>query len=93
MIGKVSTFFRANPMLKGMAVYSVIWPTSSVVQQLINKDKLDFKKSLRFFVFGTFFVGNFVDIFFLLFLYFFYKLCQFLAPTLFCWVKVKNRQI
>lgn len=44
-------------MLKGMAVYSVIWPTSSVIQQLINKEDLDWKKSLRFFMFGTFFVA------------------------------------
>lgn len=57
MIGRVSTFFRQHPMLKGMAVYSVIWPTSSVVQQLMNKEELDWKKSLRFFAFGTFFVA------------------------------------
>lgn len=44
-------------MLKGMAVYSVIWPTSSVVQQVMNKEELDWKKSLRFFAFGTFFVA------------------------------------
>lgn len=57
MIARVSTFFRAHPLLKGMAVYSVIWPSSSVVQQLINKDDFDWKKSLRFFLFGTFFVA------------------------------------
>ncbi|CAO1382397.1 unnamed protein product [Diamesa serratosioi] len=57
MIAKVSTFFRAHPMLKGMAMYSVIWPTSSVVQQVINKEDLDWKKSARFFMFGTFFVA------------------------------------
>lgn len=57
MIARVSTFFRQHPMLKGMAVYSVIWPTSSVVQQIINKEDLDWRKSLRFFMFGTFFVA------------------------------------
>lgn len=57
MIARVSTFFMQHPMLKGMAVYSVIWPTSSVVQQVINKEDLDWKKSLRFFLFGTFFVA------------------------------------
>lgn len=57
MIGRVSTFFRQHPMVKGMAVYSVIWPTSSVVQQLITKEDLDWRKSLRFFLFGTFFVA------------------------------------
>lgn len=57
MISRVSTFFRQHPMLKGMAVYAVIWPTSSVVQQVINKEDLDWRKSLRFFMFGTFFVA------------------------------------
>lgn len=57
MISRVSTFFRAHPMLKGMAVYSVIWPTSSVVQQVINKEDIDWRTSLRFFMFGTFFVA------------------------------------
>lgn len=57
MLARVSTFFRQHPMLKGMAVYSVIWPSSSVVQQLITKEDFDWKKSLRFFVFGTFFVA------------------------------------
>ena len=57
MFARASTFFRQHPMLKGMAVYSVIWPTSSVVQSVICKDELDWKKSLRFFMFGTFFVA------------------------------------
>lgn len=57
MIARVSTFFRQHPMLKGMAVYSVIWPTSSVVQQVMSKEELDWRKSLRFFLFGTFFVA------------------------------------
>lgn len=57
MLARVSTFFRVHPMLKGMAVYSVTWPTSSVVQQLMNKEDLDWRKSLRFFMFGTFFVA------------------------------------
>lgn len=57
MISTVSKFFRAHPMLKGMAVYSVIWPTSSCIQQLVNKEEFDWKKSFRFFLFGTFFVA------------------------------------
>lgn len=36
---------------------SIIWPTSSVVQQFINSEDFDWKKSLRFFMFGTFFVA------------------------------------
>jgi protein Mpv17 len=57
MLATVSSFFHRHPMLKGMAVYAVIWPTSSVVQQIINKEQIDPKKSLRFFMFGTFFVA------------------------------------
>jgi protein Mpv17 len=57
MIATVSKFFRAHPMLKGMAVYSVIWPTSSAIQQVINKEKFDWRKSFNFFLFGTFFVA------------------------------------
>lgn len=57
MIATVSKFFRAHPMLKGMAVYAVIWPTSSTIQQVINKEKFDWRKSFRFFLFGTFFVA------------------------------------
>lgn len=57
MIARVSSFFHRHPMLKGMAVYAVIWPTSSTVQQIMNKEKLDPLKSLRFFLFGTFFVA------------------------------------
>lgn len=40
-----------------MAVYACIWPTSSAVQQIINKEDFDWRKSLRFFMFGTFFVA------------------------------------
>lgn len=57
MIAAVSKFFRAHPMLKGMAVYSVIWPTSCTVQQLIAKEEIDWRKNFRFFLFGTFFVA------------------------------------
>lgn len=57
MIARVSSFFHRHPMLKGMAVYAFIWPTSSTVQQFINGEKLDPMKNLRFFLFGTFFVA------------------------------------
>ncbi|CAH1723330.1 unnamed protein product [Chironomus riparius] len=57
MMSKVSKFFRARPLLKGMAVYSIIWPTSSIAQQLLAKEQIDLKKAFRFFLFGTFFVA------------------------------------
>jgi len=57
MIAAVSKFFRAHPMLKGMAVYAVTWPTSSLLQQVIVKEDLDFKRAFRFFCFGSLFVA------------------------------------
>lgn len=57
MIAQVSKFFRAHPLLKGMAVYSVIWPSSSIVQQIIAKEQIDLKRSFRFCLFGTFFIA------------------------------------
>jgi len=57
MIARVSSFFHQHPMLKGMAVYAVIWPTSSTIQQIMNKEKLDPMKSsilpLRHFLRGA----------------------------------------
>ncbi|XP_070491783.1 PXMP2/4 family protein 3-like [Chironomus tepperi] len=55
MISHVSKLFRSYPILKGMAVYSVIWPASSVVQQLIAKEKINYNQVFRFWLFGTFF--------------------------------------
>ncbi|XP_070500097.1 mpv17-like protein [Chironomus tepperi] len=57
MISQVSKFFRARPLLKGMAIYSIIWPASSIAQQLLAKEQIDFKRSFRFFLFGTFLVA------------------------------------
>jgi len=53
----VSKFFRARPLLKGMAVYSIIWPASSITQQLLVNEQIDLKRAFRFFLFGTFFVA------------------------------------
>lgn len=58
MISRVSKLFTQYPITKGMCVYAVIWPTSSMVQQVIAGNKeIDWKKNLRFFLFGTFFVA------------------------------------
>lgn len=53
----LSKLFRGHPMLKGMALYSVIWPTSSIIQQLISKEQIDLKRTFRYFLFGTFFAA------------------------------------
>uniref|UniRef100_A0A1L8D9C2 Putative conserved plasma membrane protein n=1 Tax=Nyssomyia neivai TaxID=330878 RepID=A0A1L8D9C2_9DIPT len=48
------------PILRGMIAYSVIWPTSSVIQQSIagkRWDTYDYKKCLTFSLYGCFFVA------------------------------------
>lgn len=57
MISRISSFFTRHPMVKGMAIYSVIWPSSSLMQQVITKEDFDWKKSFRYFMYGTFFVA------------------------------------
>ena len=57
MLATVSKFFAKHQMARGMAIYAVIWPTSSTIQQLIANEKMDWKKNLRFFMFGSFFVA------------------------------------
>lgn len=44
------------PILRGMATYSVLWPTSNLVQQSMDKtrEKYDPMESLRYLVLGTF---------------------------------------
>ncbi|XP_042206321.1 PXMP2/4 family protein 4-like [Homarus americanus] len=44
------------PVLRGMVTYSVLWPTSNVVQQSLDKtrDRYDPIESLRYLIFGTF---------------------------------------
>ncbi|KAK8736126.1 hypothetical protein OTU49_004835 [Cherax quadricarinatus] len=44
------------PVLRGMVTYSVLWPTSNLVQQSLDKtrDKYDPVESLRYLVLGTF---------------------------------------
>ncbi|XP_045127458.1 PXMP2/4 family protein 4-like [Portunus trituberculatus] len=44
------------PILRGMTTYSVLWPTSNLVQQSMDKtrDKYDIMETLRYLVLGTF---------------------------------------
>uniref|UniRef100_A0A0P4WFS6 Mpv17-like protein n=1 Tax=Scylla olivacea TaxID=85551 RepID=A0A0P4WFS6_SCYOL len=44
------------PIVRGMATYSVLWPTSNLVQQSMDKtrDKYDIMETLRYLVLGTF---------------------------------------
>ena len=44
------------PILRGMTTYSVLWPSSNLVQQSMDKtrDKYDPMELLRYFILGTF---------------------------------------
>ncbi|KAK7868563.1 hypothetical protein R5R35_009460 [Gryllus longicercus] len=55
---KVVLFTRKYPLIRGMASYAVIWPTSNLTQQVIlGKEHLDYAQALRFCLFGTLFVA------------------------------------
>uniref|UniRef100_A0A336LKG7 CSON010383 protein n=1 Tax=Culicoides sonorensis TaxID=179676 RepID=A0A336LKG7_CULSO len=53
MIRKVGGVLANHPILKGIISYSVIWPTGSLIQQTIAGEEYDFKKALRFCIFGS----------------------------------------
>lgn len=44
------------PIVRGMATYSLLWPTSNLVQQSLDKtrDNYDLTESVRYFILGTF---------------------------------------
>ncbi|XP_063706801.1 mpv17-like protein [Culicoides brevitarsis] len=53
MLSKVGFMLKKHPILKGMISYSIIWPTGSLIQQTIAGENYDFKKALRFCIFGS----------------------------------------
>ncbi|EAA02094.4 AGAP012622-PA [Anopheles gambiae str. PEST] len=55
-------FFKVlkHPLARGMVTYSVLWPTANLVQQSLDGrsyDALDFVQSLRYGLYGTFYVA------------------------------------
>ncbi|CAD7090084.1 unnamed protein product [Hermetia illucens] len=53
-------FLSKRPLVKGMVAYTVLWPTSSLVQQTIEGktwNTYDWKRCFRFAVFGGLFVA------------------------------------
>ncbi|XP_057321272.1 uncharacterized protein LOC130665042 [Microplitis mediator] len=55
---RIGEFSRRYPIVRGMASYTVIWPTACLLQQKISgKEKLDYIHALRFSLYGGFFVG------------------------------------
>lgn len=53
-------FVSAHPLAKGVIAYSIVWPTSSIMQQTLEGKKLkdyDWMRVLRFGLFGGCFVA------------------------------------
>lgn len=52
----IRTVGEQYPIVRGMATYSVLWPTSNLVQQSLDKtrDGYDLTESLRYLVLGAF---------------------------------------
>lgn len=47
-----------HPLIKGMVIYSAVWPSSNICQQAIQgREKYNFAEVARFGVFGTFIVA------------------------------------
>lgn len=54
---RVVSISRKYPITRGIAAYAVIWPTSSLAQQVITGHELDYPRVMRFAVFGACFVA------------------------------------
>lgn len=60
VINNFRYYFKTYPVLKGMFSYGVIWPVGSLVQQTLSGsrwDAYDWKKCLRFGLYGGLFVA------------------------------------
>ncbi|KAG7307613.1 hypothetical protein JYU34_007835 [Plutella xylostella] len=57
---KLFTIFRKYPLLRGMASYSIIWPTSSLIQQTVegkNFETYDWRRCARYGLYGSCYVA------------------------------------
>lgn len=57
---KIYNAFRKYPLLRGMASYSIIWPTSSLIQQTFEGkryDTYDYWRSARYGLYGCCYVA------------------------------------
>ncbi|XP_012142244.2 mpv17-like protein isoform X2 [Megachile rotundata] len=56
--GKFREVTQKYPIVRGMASYTIIWPTGSLIQQkIIGNDELNYMQALRFSLYGGFFVA------------------------------------
>ncbi|EAT47266.1 AAEL001601-PA [Aedes aegypti] len=59
-LSAIRNAFKKYPIVKGMATYSIIWPTGCLIQQTMEGKTLrtyDYKQCMNFAIFGTFFVA------------------------------------
>lgn len=46
------------PIIRGMASYSIIWPTANLIQQrIMGKEEFDYMEAARFSLYGSFYVA------------------------------------
>lgn len=58
IFGKFREVTQKYPIVRGMASYTIIWPTGSLLQQKIaGNDELNYIQALRFSLYGGFFVA------------------------------------
>lgn len=69
----VYKLFRRYPVIRGMATYVFLYPSSNAVQQVLEKKPFDLRESARFAVFGSLWVAPT--------LYTWIKLAGFILPS------------
>lgn len=53
-MNQIRTILSKHPVFRGVLAYSIIWPTGSIIQQTIAGDPhYDWKRALRFCIFGS----------------------------------------
>ncbi|XP_053987324.1 mpv17-like protein isoform X1 [Hylaeus anthracinus] len=58
IFGKFREVSQKYPIVRGMASYTIIWPTGSLLQQKIaGNEQLNYMQALRFSLYGGFFVA------------------------------------
>ncbi|XP_076626852.1 mpv17-like protein [Colletes latitarsis] len=58
IFGKFREISQKYPIVRGMASYTIIWPTGSLLQQKIaGNEELNYIQALRFSLYGGFFVA------------------------------------
>lgn len=60
VFSRFAAFTRRHPIVRGMISYSIIWPTSSIIQQTVagkRWDNYDWKQAMRYSLYGSMFTA------------------------------------